>query len=602
MPIVYIILGGAFCLFVATRLYPRWIARVFSLNDLDTTPAEDFADGRDYVKSTTPVVFGHHFASIAGAGPIVGPIIALAYGWAWGLAWIVLGGIFFGAVHDMASMCVSLREGGKTIAEIARRTLGNFGYLLFVLFLLIVLSVINAIFLKLSASALSSAYPIADLQLPADQTLLRTFTDASGIVYGRIGGIATTSVILMTLFAPILGWLLTRRGLRVPYAYLLGAAVCVIGVVVGFSAPVSMPTNWWMIILAVYAFIACWVPVWLLLQPRDFMNVQLLYGGLILLIVGALVAGVQGETMQIGVSTLGEAGPKKSGPLWPIMFITIACGAISGFHSLVATGTTIKQIPRQTDCRRIGYGAMILESFLALLVLVAVGSQLTSIEYSASMSSAGGAIQTFAIGCGNLFAHLGINKAIGSVLGILVIEGFLITTLDTALRLARYLCEELWSCLFRGAPPKVLRNPLVNTGVAVALMLLIAYSGEASRVLWPFFGAGNQLIGALTLTTVSLWLLKRRKPYLFTAIPAVFMVVTAVTALGYLVVGEFEKGQAADLDVRSPLWWAPAAAGSMLLLLAIGFVIVAMVRTVQAVRDQYRGLAVESGEIEGAKR
>jgi len=501
-------LGGAL-LFAASRLYPFWIGRVFGLDDGTPPPSERFADGKDYVKSPTHVVFAHHFASIAGAGPIVGPIIALGFGWGWGWLWIVFGGILYGAVHDMTSMCVSLREGGKTIAEIARRTLGSTGYFLFVAFLLLVISFVNAIFLKLSAGALSSLYPLSDLGLDADQTLLRT-VEKDGVLHGKIGGIATTSVIVFTAVAPLLGWLIARRGWGAARALSFAAAVCVIGVLVGFRMPVAIEPGTWTLLLAAYVFVACWVPVWLLLQPRDFMNVQLLYGGLILLFGSALVAGFSGGGMQMDVSRIAD-GSERMGPVWPILFITIACGAISGFHSVVATGTTIKQIPRETDCRRIGYNAMLLESFLALLVLVAVGSQLDGDGYRATMGAKGGAILTFAVGSGRMFEHLGIPMAVGAVMGLLVIEGFLVTTLDTSVRLARYLCEELWGCLWRGAPPRAMRHPLFNTACAVGMMLLLAYSEKAYSALWPFFGAGNQLIGALALTTVSLWLLQR--PY-----------------------------------------------------------------------------------------
>jgi carbon starvation protein len=579
MNILLVIGAGAALLVLASVVYPRWIARVFDENDANPTPADRFADGKDFVRSPSHVVFAHHFASIAGAGPIVGPIIALAYGWGPAWLWIIFGGIFYGAVHDMTSMFVSVREGGRTIAEIARRTLGNTGYFLFVAFLLLVISLVNAIFLKLSAAALSSMYPLEALGLDDGQTLLRTVTK-DGVVMGKIGGIATTSVIIMTLAAPVLGLLIRKKLLPGLLIFTAASLVCIISVVVGFSFPVTLSPDVWMIVLACYVALACWVPVWLLLQPRDYMNVQLLYGGMILLVAGAVVAGAQGETMQLDTSSI-EVGSATRGPVWPIMFITIACGAISGFHALVATGTTVRQIPRESDCRRIGYNAMILESFLALLVLVAVGSQMDLAHYQANMQSAGGPIQTFAVGCGSLFTHLGIPMAIGCVLGILVIEGFLITTLDTAIRLARYLFEELWACLAgaqtidEASVPTVMRNPAFNTICAVGMMLLFAYSQEAYKALWPFFGAGNQLIGALALTTVSIWLLKRGKTCWFTAIPAVFMVATAVTALGWLVLEQLRKE-------GEPMRYVIVGAGTVLLALAVGFVLVATLRVVQA--------------------
>jgi carbon starvation protein len=579
MNILLVIGLGAIALLAASRSYPFWIQRIFRLDDAAPTPSETFADGADYVKTPSSVVFAHHFASIAGAGPIVGPIIALAFGWTPAWIWIVVGGIFYGAVHDMTAMCVSLREGGKTIAEIARRTLGRTGYLLFVAFLLLVISLVNAIFLKLSAAALSSSYPLDALGLAPDQTLLTTI-DVDGVRHGRIGGIATTSVIVMTLVAPVLGYLICRRGVRGPVIFGVAAVVCVGGVLAGFARPVAATPETWMKVLAAYVFLACWVPVWIVLQPRDFMNVQILYGGLALMFAGAVVAGVGGAGMQMEASTIA-AGTETRGPFWPIMFITIACGAISGFHSLVATGTTVKQIPRETDCRRIGYNAMLLESFLALLVLVAVGSQMSASTYAANMSSGGGVIQTFAVGCGSLFSHLGIPMAVGCVLGILIIEGFLVTTLDTAIRLARYLFEELWSCLGRGSPAALLRRPTFNTACAVGMMLLFAYYDDVYNALWPFFGAGNQLIGALALTTVTVWLLRRGRRCWFTAIPAAFMVVTAVAALGWLV------HRAARNDAE-PLRPVIVAAGLLLMGLAVGFVAISLWKIREALRKETR--------------
>ncbi len=567
--VILVVGAGAILLVLASRIYPFWIQRVFGVDDARPTPASDRADGHDFVRSPTAVVFAHHFASIAGAGPIVGPILALAYGWGWAWLWIVIGGIFYGAMHDMSSMIVSVREGGQTIAEIARRELGKFGYLLFVTFLLIVLSVVNAIFLNFSAGALTSSYPLELLGVTAENSPLRLNADGSRVV---VGGVATTSVIVMTLAAPLLGWLIHRRRLDVRLAFGLAALVCAAGVLIGFVAPVQLTPDTWKIVLTIYVFIACWIPVWVVLQPRDFMNVQILYGGVALLLIGVCLAGFGGDVMQLPASSV-EAGAARMGPVWPIMFITIACGAISGFHSLVATGTTVKQIPRESDCRRVGYNAMILESLLALLVLAAVAGQLTAADYTANLNAPAGAIQTFALGCGRTFAHLGIPLPIGCVLGILVIEGFLVTTLDTAVRLGRFLFEELWVALLGEDAPGLIRSHGFNTACTVGLMLVFVFSEAAAQALWPFFGAGNQLIGALTLTTVTVWLLRRGKTIWFVAIPAVLMTITAMAALGHQV-----YAKVIDDSLAAGPRAIMVGSGSFLLLLAGGFVLTAAVR------------------------
>ncbi len=580
MNVLLVVVAGGAILLLASRTYPFWIARVFDQDDANPPPSVRFADGKEYVKTPSQVVFAHHFASIAGAGPIVGPILALAFGWGPAWLWIIFGGILYGAVHDMTAMFVSLREGGKTIAEVARRTLGTTGYLLFVVFLIFVLCLINAIFLNLSARALTSVVSIESLGVPARETVLATFT-TDGVVFARIGGIATTSVFIMTAFAPVLGVLIYRRGLRALPAFGFAAAVCVGSVLAGFYWPIRLSDDLeqarliWKWMLAAYVFVGCWIPVWLTIQPRDFTNVQILYAGVILLLAGLLVAGLGGTNLSVQhAATLAE-GARARGPLWPFLFITIACGAISGFHSLVASGTTVKQIPRESDCRRVGYNAMLLESFLALLVLVAVASQLTRDDYMQIVNPPGGggnAVLAFSLGCGGAFSHLGIPRDIGSVLGILIVEGFLVTTLDTAVRLCRYLFEELWNVLFAGRVPRLLTWRATNTVFAVGGMLGIALSQLYDQI-WMIFGSGNQLIGALALTTVAIWLLQRRKPIWFVAIPAAFMVATTLVALWSRIHIDLDAG-------NKPL----ALAGTFLLLLAVGFVLVAAWKVWMAAR------------------
>lgn len=545
---------AAAVLWIALRIYPRWIERVFRADDANAVPAEKFADGRDFVKSRSHVVFGHHFATIAGAGPIVGPILALAFGWEPVWLWVVLGGIFFGAVHDMTSMFMSVREGGRSVARIAKDVLGPAGYLLNLVVLIFVLTIVNAIFLNLSVTALTSAYPLDALGLGADQSLIKTFT-RDGVTMGRIGGIATTSVFVITVFAPILGWLIRRSGLPTAMAYALASLVCVGSVVTGFIAPVAIEAESWRWLMTLYVFIACALPVWFILQPRDFTNVQILYGGMGLLFFSILIVGAfHGGAIQTPGFDLATGEAAFNGAIWPILFITVACGAISGFHSLVASGTTVKQIPRESDVRRIGYGAMVLESFLAVLVLVAVASMLPQQEYLRVVFPAGAAsnpILAFALGVGRM-VNAGlpfVPVAIAAVFGILMIEGFIVTTLDSSIRLARYLLDEFWDYVFAGAPSALVRHPVFNTAIAVGMMFVFAVSGTV-RQMWPIFGAGNQLIGALALTTVSVWLVQRARQYLFALIPAIFMIATTVAALillvrQHLTSGNFALGLAA---------------------------------------------------------
>jgi carbon starvation protein len=568
--------AAAIAFWVALRLYPRWISRVFGEDDRRPPPSVRFADDRDFVESRSHVVFGQHFAAIAGAGPIVGPTLALAFGWVPVWFWIVCGGIFFGAVHDMTVLFASVREGGRTIAEIARRTLGSVGYLLMLVVLIFVLTVVNAIFLNLSVTALTSVYPLEALRLGPEQTLLNvTVTD--GVAHAHIGGIATTSVFVITAFAPLLGWLIRRRNLPTRWAYLLAFVVAVGSVMLGFRYPVTLDGDTWRLVMTGYVFVACAVPVWMILQPRDFTNVQILYGGVLLVALSALVAGlVGGVRLQAPALDLEAGHAAMHATLWPILFITVACGAISGFHSLVASGTTVRQIGRESDCRRIGYGAMILESLLAVLVLVAVASMLPQREYLNVVYPQGGTsnpILGFALGAGRLVHEAApfIPVAVAVVFGILMVEGFVVTTLDTAVRLCRYLIEEFWTFVFGDRTPALLHRPVVNTGIAVALMLFFALNATV-RQMWPIFGAGNQLIGALALITVTVWLVQRSRSHLFALLPATFMVVTTFAALVILVRNNVGAGGNSILAVT---------AGS-LFVLAVGVVVVGVSRFAQA--------------------
>lgn len=578
MNILLPVLAALVAFWVALRFYPRFIARVFGEDDRNPPPSVALADDRDFVESRSHVVFAQHFAAIAGAGPIVGPTLALAFGWQPVWLWIVLGGIFFGAVHDMSVLFTSVREKGSTIAAIARRTLGPVGYLLNLIVLIFVLTIINAIFLNLSVTALTSTYPLAALGLGEGQTLLNTATEG-GVVVARIGGIATTSVFVITACAPLIGWMIRRRQLPVRTAYVIAFAVAVASVALGFRFPITLDGDTWRYVMTAYIFVACWVPVWLLLQPRDFTNVQILYGGVVLVGVSVVVGGlVHGVTIQAPAFDLAAGEAALRATIWPILFITVACGAISGFHSLVASGTTVRQMPRESDARRIGYGAMILESLLAVLVLMAVASMLSQREYLDIVYPAdrpSNPILGFALGTGRLVnqAMPFVPVAVATVFGILMIEGFVVTTLDTAVRLCRYLIEEFWNVVFAGAAPAWLRSPLTNTALAVALMFAFAISSTV-RQMWPVFGAGNQLLAALALTTVSVWLVQRARRHAFALVPAVFMVATTLAALVLLVRANFAPGGNQILGLT---------AGS-LFVLALGVVVVGVSRFSQAVQ------------------
>ena len=518
---------------VASRVYARYLAGKIGEDPNHPTPSQLVNDGRDYVPSKRYVVFAHHFSSIAGAGPILGPTMAVLYGFIPAWLWIVLGGIFIGAVHDFTALFISMREGGKSMAEIARKTLGQAGFNLFIAFTILMIVLVTSSFLSATAISLTSLWPLEKIGVSGGATFLKTVVQ-NGVVMGRIGGIASTSVIIITFSAPIIGWLIYRRGIPSVAAHSLAVLICVVSVYLGILFPVTLSPGTWMVILSIYVLFAAGLPVWMVLQPRDFINAHILYFGILLMIISVFLTGFSGMTVSTPWFNVAD-GVKNLGLLWPMMFITIACGAISGFHSIVAGGTTSKQLSNECDARRVGYTAMLLESTLAVCVLLAIGVGLSFVDYKAIVWPSVPGVKSnpilgFSLAAGRLFnAGLGIPISLGTVFGILLVEGFVITTLDTAIRLNRYLFEELWTIVF-SKTPRIMGHYWFNSGLAVLLMWVLAYK-NAFSTLWPIFGAANQLLAALGLVAVSSWLLLKGKKYWFTILPAAFMLVTTLASL-----------------------------------------------------------------------
>jgi carbon starvation protein len=563
--LVYVLTALAVFL-LAYRFYGRFIARVIGEDKTRVTPAVEFNDGTDYFPTRASVLFAHHYSTIAGAGPIIGPVMGILYGVGPAWLWVVIGAIMIGGVHDFVALFASVREKGSSMAEIARKTLGQSGFLLFIAFTTIMIVLVTSSFLALTAVSLTSLLPLSTLGLESTQTLLRT-REIDGVTNGIIGGIASTSLIVVTLVAPFMGYLLLKKNLRTWLAYLLAAVVGAVSIYIGFLMPVALDPKVWMVIIAAYTLLACQVPVWWILQPRDFVNVQILYAGMAALAAGLVVGGFQGAHLTYPVSNMA-AGAQKMGPIWPFLFITIACGAISGFHALVAGGTSSKQLETEGQARAIGYGGMLLEGLLAVLVLVTVGSSLSYAEYMHIVwpeTGAGNPILGFAYSMGHLLnSTFGLQVALGSVLGILVVEGFLITTLDTAVRLNRYLLEELWKTVFAN-PPALLLKRWFNSSFSVVLMVLVAW-GEGWKSIWPLFGSANQLLAALTLIAVTVWLHRAGKKTWFTVIPAGVMIATTIVALGYKLVVDY-------LPNRNVLL---ATTDCLLLALSLGVLVMSM--------------------------
>jgi len=562
-----LLIAAAVIFIIGYRIYGSYIAKLYGEDDANPTPACTLKDDVDYVPTKPIVLFGHHFSSIAGGGPIIGPTVAMLFGFIPVWIWAVFGSILIGGVHDMTTLFTSVREKGKSVAEIARGTLGNTGFFLFVGFTIIMLLLVTSAFLGLTATALTSMLPLGVLKLDPTQTIVHT-VEVKGVLLANIGGIASTSVIIITCFAPIIGFLVYKRNINAYLASAIAIIVCIVSVWVGTGYPVTFNANVWMIILSFYCLLAAGIPVWIILQPRDFTNSFLLYSGIAALFIAGLAAGFQGVTFSAPATNLAQ-GTAKLGPVWPFLFITMACGAISGFHCLVAGGTSSKQCGKESEIKLIGYGGMLLEGLLAVGVLIAVGCGLAyqdylNIVFPTTPGARSNPILAFAAGAGALLDKgLGIPPVYGTIFGILLVEGFVITTLDTAVRLQRYLFEELWQVIFTNVP-KMLKTYLFNALLCVVLMYLMAYY-NAFLIIWPAFGSANQLLASLALVAVSVWLVKRGKNAVFTVIPAIFMMVTTLYSLYVLLIEKYLPAKNFALSFFAIL----------LIVLAVGVIILA---------------------------
>jgi len=565
MNILILVLGSLAVLVVVGRFYSRLISRVLGEDPTRPTPALTLNDGRDFVPTRTPVVFAHHFASIAGAGPILGPVLAMYYGWAAALAWLLIGGLFIGAVHDYAATHIALREGGRSIVHVARKYLGKTAFIMLAVMVVALLAAVCAAFLDASASSLGSKIPLADLGLDHPEKWFRILTEGPE-KYAKVGGISSMSVVVITACAPVIGYLYIKRKTPVWICSLLALLICGVAVAIGLLRPVAVSPGAWKMMVSLYVLAASGLPVWMLIQSRDFINVHILYIGIGFLLVSLVAAGLGGAAIQQPASNLTEAAAIPTlGPVWPVLFITIACGAISGFHSLCAGGTTCKQLTSERAARQVGYFAMLLETFLAVCVVgcLIVGLSLT--KYAAIVYPAegrGNVVLGFGMAVGNTAAiGFGWPKAVGVVGAMLMLEGFLITTLDTAVRLTRYLLEEIWASLFgepaqaaalqqtagsgsipvpteqslpggrlRAGLMKVLQHYWFNSALAVVLMLILSFT-KSYQAIWGLFASGNQLLAAVGLLLASVWLVSRGKTVLFTLIPGVLVLVTTLTNL-----------------------------------------------------------------------
>ena len=543
---------GVVILIIGYVTYGKWLAEQWGVNDKNVTPAHELEDGNDYVPAKAPVLMGHHFSSIAGAGPINGPIQAAVFGWVPVMLWVLIGGIFFGAVHDFGALFASVRNKGQSIGEVIAASIGTRAKRLFIIFSYLTLILVVAAFASIVAN-----------------TFKATFDEAGVLDVAASAANARTAMIsiLFILVAIVFGIMVYRRNASLLVSTVIGVAVIVLCMFIGYNwHPLYLSGSTWMIIVGIYIAVASVTPVWILLQPRDYLSSFLLYGMMIIAVVGIVGAH---PTLDIpaftGFVDTAEYGVGNSlGSMFPALFVTIACGAISGFHSLVGSGTTAKQLDKESDAKPIAYGGMLIECALALISLCAVGYIWK--EYVPGGITTPTAV--FATGISRMCATIpflaGAQDVIYSML-ILAVSAFCLTSLDTATRLARYMFQEFW--LEPGQTAKdasgfkaVLCNPYVSTIITVVLGVALGMTGYAK--IWALFGAANQLLAALGLLAVAAWLGKMGKNNKMFLFPMAFMLVVTIVSLIQTIITNVTN--AADM------WnWIRAGLGTLLVILAI---------------------------------
>ena len=513
--LVLVIIGAALLL-IGYIFYGRYLCKAWGVGeDNRPTPAHTMEDGIDYVPAKAPVLMGHHFSSIAGAGPITGPISAagLGFGWLACTLWIVIGGIFFGGVHDFGALYASVRHGGKSIGEIISANMSVRAKRLFIIFSYLTLILVVAAFASIVAGTFGVTYDEAGA------------LTAASVANAQVAMVSLLFIVLAIIF----GYCVYRKNAPIGIASIVGVIGIVVIIFIGLNFhPIHLSTTAWMWIVGAYILVASVTPVWILLQPRDYLSSFLLYAMLALAVIAVVMGNPSLDTLPV----LNKVG--NTTPVFPVLFTTIACGAISGFHSLVGSGTTSKQLDKEKDAKPIAYGGMLIECVLALLTLCAVAH---AYSFAGTDLAFNGATAIFGGGIASM-----IDPSRGTVynvlytLLVLTYSTFCLTSLDTATRLGRFMFQEFWIDASKGETPenvtgykKVLANPYVATVITVVLGILLGMNGYAK--IWALFGSANQLLAALALLAIAAWLGNIGRKNAMCWIPMFFMLAVTIVSL-----------------------------------------------------------------------
>ncbi len=532
-----LLLGGCGLFTLAYLFYSKFIAKAIGVDPERPTPAHTMRDGIDFVPAHPMVLFGHHFAAIAGAGPIIGPVLAAQFGWASVALWIILGCIFIGSMHDMITLFLSVRHSGRSIGTIIEDVLGRSGKMIFLMFCFTALVLVMSVFTGQVAQAFTASPEVATSSI-------------LGMVEAAVFGLCVYKLRwnvwwASLVFVPLL-FFLVWVGVVLPF-----------DLTKTFGMSAETATNVWIGVILIYCFVASTLPVWLLLQPRDYLNSYLLYAMLALGLVGILVVmpavdidAFVGFSQTIQKKMADGTTAPVTNMLFPLLFVTVACGACSGFHALVASGTTSKQLDNERHVRPIGYGCMLLEGVVALMSLVSVACVgLGQAGLLEKLGEVDRPVVLFAHGLASICAKMGLPAKSAEGFILLAVAAFLLTSVDACTRLARFVWQELWSTAAGGAKeeasaqgaeaPK--RRPLLvrlngNMYFATLVVVLIGvylliFDPVLSKNLWTMFASANQMLAALTLLTATLWLLKNRLSWWIALLPMMFMLVTSGTAV-----------------------------------------------------------------------
>ncbi|MFO7886757.1 MAG: carbon starvation protein A [Eubacteriales bacterium] len=490
-----LIISSIVIFLIAYVTYGSWLTKKWGIDPSRETPSHTMADGVDYVPAKAPVLLGHHFASIAGAGPIVGPIAAAIFGWLPVFLWIIVGSIFFGGVHDFGSLFTSVRNDGKSIGHVIENTVGESGKKLFSVFAWLTLLLVIAAFANI---------------------IVGTFV--------AIPSVGTTSILFIAL-AMGFGYAVNRMNVGLLPATIVGVALLVASIWLGIQFPIVLSFNTWYIIVLIYIFGASVAPVWVLLQPRDYLNSYLLYA---MIAGGVLGLLLYRPGLELPAVTSFKVGTSY---MFPILFVTVACGAISGFHSLIGSGTSSKQINSEKDMKLVGYGAMLIEGVLATLAIITAAY--ISREKFAELLEAGAANNVFSDGLGTFMTSFGVPLAVGKSFVALAIAAFALTSLDSGTRIGRFILQEFFE------DPKKEKQTSPFTNMYLATLITVVGGGLLGlagwRQVWPIFGSANQLLAAIALLAVAVYLKTKGKSNKMVIYPMIFMFAVTLTALVILV-------------------------------------------------------------------